>query len=236
MCTRTKKAVMWTVVGMTLGLAIGCERPAPPAPGVSAKRTEPVGEQPPAANPGAAASTPAPGPAGAPPMPGPATPAKEDVADLASPTFILGGLKFTKPETWSRVAPSNSMRKAELRSPGVGGAEEAVVAFSQAGGTVQWNLDRWKTQVTGPDGKPAEATIEVREVGGIKVHIFSSSGAYQDGMPGGPKTPREKWTLRGAVIETTPMLTFAKMMGPEETMTAAKPAWDAMIAGLVKAE
>jgi hypothetical protein len=73
-------------------------------------------------------------------------------------------------------------------------------------------------------------------VGGVKVHIFSSSGAYQDGMPGGPKTPREKWTLRGAVIETTPMLTFAKMMGPEESMTAAKPAWDAMIAGLVKAE
>jgi hypothetical protein len=32
------------------------------------------------------------------------------------------------------------------------------------------------------------------------------------------------------------MLTFAKMMGPEESMTAAKPAWDAMIAGLVKAE
>jgi len=55
-------------------------------------------------------------------------------------------------------------------------------------------------------------------------------------MPGGPKTPREKWTLRGAVIETTPMLTFAKMMGPEEAMKNSQSSWDAMIAGIVKAE
>ncbi len=213
-------------------LVSGCDRAGPPAPGVSSQAPAPQ----PAGNPGLqAAKEPA---KGEPAAPVQQPPAREDVADITSPTFILGGMKFSKPDGWTRTAPSNSMRKAEFRIPAAGGntAEDCVVAFSQAGGTVQWNLDRWKTQVTTAENKPAEATITVLDVAGVKVHVFTSTGSYQDGMPGGPKTPREKWMLRGAVIETTPMLTFAKMMGPEEAMKSSQGAWDAMIAGLVKAE
>lgn len=229
------------VCSLAAAVLPACDRSAPPAPGESSKQPTQQPSQPPvgtAATP--AAKEPAKGDSAQPAQQAPPQqpPAREDVADITSPTFILGGMKFTKPATWTRAVPSNSMRKAEFRIPAAGGnaAEDCVVAFSQAGGTVQWNLDRWKTQVTTADNKPAEATITVLDVAGIKVHVFTSTGSYQDGMPGGPKTPREKWILRGAVLETTPMLTFAKMMGPEEAMKASQADWDAMISGLVKAD
>jgi hypothetical protein len=229
------------VCSLSAATLTACDRSAPPAPGASSKPSTQQPAQPPTPKPvGPSAANPAPSdPAKGDPAPPPQEPpAKEDVADITSPTFILGGMKFTKPKAWTRTAPSNSMRKAEFRIPAPNGntAEDCVVAFSQAGGAVKWNLDRWKTQVTTADNKPAESTITIVDVAGIKVHVFTSTGSYQDGMPGGPKTPREKWTLRGAVLETTPMLTFAKMFGPEDAMKASQADWDAMIAGLVKAD
>src|SRR5262249_6952208 len=109
-----------------------------------------------------------------------------------------------------------------------------VAAFSQAGGTVQWNLERWKTQVLGEDGKPVEAKIETIEAAGTTVHLFTATGKYQDGMPGAAKTPRENWTLRGAVLETVPNLTFVKMTGPATEMEKSRDAWEVMIKGMTK--
>jgi len=147
----------------------GCDRAAPPAPGASSKAPA----QQPATNPTSPVAKDL--AKGEPAAPSQQPPAKEDVADLTSPTFILGGMKFTKPEGWTRTAPSNSMRKAEFRIPAAGGntAEDCVVAFSQAGGTVQWNLDRWKTQVSAGENKMAEATITVLDVAGVKVNLFT---------------------------------------------------------------
>jgi hypothetical protein len=221
-----------------LSTLAACEKPAPPAPGASTKAAAPApqpAESSPAAPHTHASSPPAPPPSVQPPAPAPGV--KEDVADLASPTFTIGGVTITKPEGWTRVAPSNSMRKAELRIPAASGipADDCVAAFSQAGGTVQWNLDRWKTQVTDAEGKPAPATTIAKEIDGLKLHVFESLGSYQDGMPGGAKTPRENWLLRGVVIETTPSLTFIKMWGPADAMKASTPAWEAMIAGIKKA-
>lgn len=219
-------------------LPAACDRPAPPPAGgvtggaptgsTSGSAAPTPAPQGPAANPASAPVT-APAPGGQ-PLPTPTAGPGDNLSDLSSPTFTLAGVMFTTPEGWKRSAPSNSMRLAELRIPAPSGetADDCVAAFTQAGGAVKMNIDRWKTQIL-TDGKPTDGTTETTEVAGIKTTVFTATGTYQDGMPGGAKTPREKWTLRAAILETPGYLTFIKMTGPESAMTASKPAWDAML-------
>ena len=46
------------------------------------------------------------------------------------------------------------------------------------GGTVDANVDRWRAQVLGADGKPAVAKVTMRTVRGVKVTLVDSSGTY----------------------------------------------------------
>lgn len=209
-----------------------CDRPAPPPPGTSSPKAPAAGQPP-------TAPTPAPGAARTPPpVQAPIPTPGDDVGDLTSPTVTLSGVRLTWPQAWKRVAPANSIRLVELRVPDPAGnaADDCIATFSQAGGTVQWNLDRWKTQILDKDGKPQESKTDASDINGVRVHTFAATGLYQDGMPGASKTPRDNWTLRGAVLETTPNLTFIKMWGPAKAMTDADAAWKAMLQSVTRAD
>lgn len=185
---------------------------------------------------------PAPMPAAAPPTPPaapPATPFNSTQAPAATPSpaaaageVSAGGFTFHVPEGWKSVPPANSMRLAELHVPDASGdaSRTCIAVFSSAGGGVEANIARWSGQVRDASGQPVPPTTSTREVAGMKVHIAEMTGAFSPGM--GDTQIYQNWTIRGAIIESPRGLLFIKMTGPAEAMTAAKAAFDAMVAGL----
>lgn len=183
----------------------------------------------------------APGPVAAPssaPAAAPQTPAPH-AAPAAAPggaldqTVSTSGVSVTLPTGWKRNPPANQMRLAEAEVPGAGNdpAKSCLVVFSTAGGSVEENVTRWSGQVRDAAGQPVPAKSEVRTVGGLKVTVVEMSGSFA-GM--GDTAPKSNWTLRGAIIEGPQGLLFIKMTGPTDTMTAAAPAFGAMVDSVKK--
>ncbi len=160
--------------------------------------------------------------------------AAQGLADqiLGSESVEVTGLRWSVPEGWQAVAPSNPMRKAQLQVPHELG--DCVVAFSTAGGTVQANLTRWGRQMIDGTGDPIRPRAQVRDIAGLKVHVVEMHGTYLDGPPMGATTERPYSTLRGAIVEAPDGLVFVKMWGPEDAMDRAEGAWSTMISGMTQ--
>ena len=118
-----------------------------------------------------------------------------------------GGLRWTMPTGW-RAQPERPMRAATYTVAAASGDREpgecAVFFFGPGqGGSVQDNIDRWRSQIQGPDGKPAVAKIDKQQVQGLTITRVDSSGGYS-GM-GGPMAPSTRalpnYRLLGAVVE-----------------------------------
>jgi hypothetical protein len=146
---------------------------------------------------------------------------------LALPVFAesAAGLKWTAPAGWKNEG-SRPMRAATYDiapAPGDTDAPECAVYFfgPGQGGSVQANIDRWKTQMVA-GGKPADAKIEKKTVHGLPVTTIESAGEYA-GM-GGPmqKSPTTKsgYRLLGAIIEGPGGNIFIKFTGPAKTIAA----------------
>lgn len=117
------------------------------------------------------------------------------------------------------------------------GAECAVYFFGPGqGGGVQANVDRWKNQVLGPDGKPAKAKITRRTIHGLPVTTVDSSGAYT-GM-GGPmaaaQTVSHGYRLIGVIVEGPAGNVFLKFAGPEKTVALNEPKFERMLDSFAK--
>src|SRR5262245_9379964 len=92
------------------------------------------------------------------------------------------GLQWTAPPGWKTEAP-RPMRAATYTVAAATGdpaAAECGVYFFGAGqgGGVQANIDRWKSQFTGPDGKPSPAKLAARTINGLNVTTIDTSGTY----------------------------------------------------------
>jgi hypothetical protein len=143
------------------------------------------------------------------------------VAALPLLADSAAGLNWTAPVGWKNDGTSRPMRAATYIVPG--GAECVVYFFGAGqGGPVQLNLDRWKSQMLGPDGKTAPAKIAKRTVDGLTVSTIDSTGAYT-GM-GGPmsasQTVEKNYRLLGAIIEGPGGNIFIKFIGPAREVTA----------------
>eukprot|EP00913_Durusdinium_trenchii_P006011 g5623.t1 len=160
--------------------------------------------------------------------------AAQGLADqiLGSESVEVAGLRWSVPEGWQAVAPSNTMRAAQLQVPHELG--DSVVTFSTAGGTVQANLTRWGRQMIDGTGDPMRPRADVRDIAGLKVHVVEMDGTYLDGPPMGATTERAYYTLRGAIVEAPDGLVFIKMWGPEDAMDRAEGAWNTMISGMTQ--
>ncbi len=120
--------------------------------------------------------------------------------------------------------------------PGDRGPAECVVNYfgPGQGGTVDANIERWRGQVLGADGKPAVAKVTVRTVGGVKVTVVDASGTYT-GL-GGPMAAAAKevsgYRLLGAIAEGRGGNVFFKLTGPSKTIAAQQAAFDRMLASI----
>ncbi|MCG3128713.1 MAG: hypothetical protein CHACPFDD_03604 [Phycisphaerae bacterium] len=137
-------------------------------------------------------------------------------------------LKFDPPAEWRSVPPPSAMRKAQYVLPRVEGDEldgELIVYYfgPGEGGGVRDNLERWKGMFHGPDGKRvADDAVreESFEANGLKVTWLDISGQYAPApMAGGADTtPRDKFRMLAAVVETSGGPWFFKAIGPQATL------------------
>jgi hypothetical protein len=163
------------------------------------------------------------------------------VASLSASSVFAesaAGIRWTAPAGW-KVEGARPMRAATYTIavvPGDQGPAECVVNYfgPGQGGTVDANVERWRAQVLGADGKPASAKVTTRTVRGVKITVVDSSGTYTGmggPMAGGAK-PVSGYRLLGAIAEGKGGNVFFKLTGPSKTIAAQHAAFDQMLASI----
>jgi hypothetical protein len=162
------------------------------------------------------------------------------LASVASAETVrtqAAGLRFSHPGDWVRVPAPSDMRAAQFRIPKTAGDAEDTEAvlfyFGEGkGGSTQDNLDRWYGQMTQADGKPSKdaGIVTIKTINGMKVTALDLPGTYK-GMPapGAPATSKAGYRLLAAVIEGKPGPWFFRIVGPDATVKASKPAFEALL-------
>ena len=143
--------------------------------------------------------------------------------------LAVAGLNFAFPTTWTSVPPTSPMRAGTLQIA-VEGADkpiEAVFYYFGAGqgGDSKANVDRWLGQFA----SPPESKTEELDANGTKVTLVTATGTYNDGAMFGPKTPKENYTLLGAIVPGTDAPVFIKLTGPKDAVGKVSDAFKAMI-------
>jgi hypothetical protein len=147
------------------------------------------------------------------------------------------GLRWTAPSAWKSEA-ARPMRAATYTlplAPADSGLAECVVNYfgPGQGGGVEANIDRWKGQMLGPDGKPAPATVAKRTIRGLPVVVISSAGSYTGlGGPFGAGKPVPGYRLLGAIAEGPGGTVFFKLAGPAATVAAQESNFRQMLDSL----
>lgn len=158
------------------------------------------------------------------------------LAHAGAPLELIG-YKTRVPDGWKQQPPENSMRLAQFEVPGAAGKEAGqalVFYFGQGGGgTVDANIQRWKSNFVGPGGKPVRALRRQGKIGALPVTWAEMHGAYARGVGmgiAGEAKPNQ--TLLVAIVETPKgNLTF-QLFGPRESVAAQRKAFEAMVKGL----
>jgi hypothetical protein len=146
-----------------------------------------------------------------------------------------GGLRWTMPAGWTAEAARPVRAATYTIAPAPGdkdGAECGVFFFGAGqGGSVEDNIERWRSQIQGPDGKPAPAKIDKRAAGGLNITIVDSSGAYTGmGGPMGSARAVPGYRLLGAVVQgPRGNNVFVKFTGPAKTIAANQSKFQQML-------
>lgn len=145
------------------------------------------------------------------------------IAAEAPATFKVGEFTFQRPEKWTWVETTSSMRKAQLKVESTDGKATGETVFfhfgAGDGGDAQANVRRWLGQFT-EQGDKLDSKVEEKTVRGRKVTFVRAVGTYQSGMPGGPKSPMPDHMLLGAILESAGGSVFVRFTAPKDLGTA----------------
>lgn len=137
-------------------------------------------------------------------------------------------ITWKAPDVWKTAPNPNPMRIATMHVPAAGGApDEAELAVSRAGGSIEANVSRWRGQFE----EPSADQREEKTVSGFKVTIVTLGGTYTGAMTGTPES-HQSWQMLAAIVETPGQPYFFKLTGPEASVKAARPKFDALIASI----
>jgi len=130
------------------------------------------------------------------------------------------------------------MRRAQLSvEPAAGDdapAELVVFAFPGGGGGVEANVKRWQEQFRDESGRPPKVESKVVKGKNVDVTRVETSGRYvAPVVPGSPETHNKpNYRLLGGIVQAGEIGYFIRMVGPEKTMTSARPAFDELLASI----
>lgn len=122
------------------------------------------------------------------------------------------------PSEWKAKAPSSSMRLAEYVTPAepAGSANVVVYFFGPGqGGSIDANLERWKSQFSNPEGGPVQERITI-ERRGFPTTIAEYRGTYArgTGMGSAAEDALPNHLLIAAVVQTPRGTLFFQCFGP----------------------
>jgi len=159
-------------------------------------------------------------------------------ADAPKQTIQGEGLKFEAPAAWKSTRPRTGMRVAQLSieavEPDKESAELAVFFFPGGAGTVQDNIKRWQDQFVDEGGNPPKITREKRKGKNVDVTFAEVAGRYVAAVrPGSPEhLDKPGFRLLGGIVESARGAFFLKLVGPDKTVKAAKPAFEDLISSI----
>lgn len=143
-------------------------------------------------------------------------------------------VKWTTPGRW-KAGPPKEMRTATYLIPAAtGDSEDAECAvFTNIGGGVQANIDRWVGQFEKTDGPQIQKQTTIN---GLTVTTVEVSGTFKGGGPtmGQSSAPKTDYRLLGAIAEGPEGEVFFKLTGPGKTVAAAQGEFEAMLKSLKK--
>lgn len=172
----------------------------------------------------------------------PAEPGEPAKSSEASEPLVKP-LQWQPPPAWTLAAEGqrSGPQKAIYKVPTVGADKEEAqlhVLFYGTGseGDPEKRLNEWFGEFDGNAG--AQAKREAFEVRGFKVEMVEAAGTFKIAM--GPKVGpkkkaamqmvKENFRLIGAVVKTKEQGNwFFKLVGPDETVQAARPAFRALL-------
>ncbi len=157
----------------------------------------------------------------------------------AKPTKVSlerAGLLLQAPAEWKAVEPKfKGIIDYEFQFPAEAKDDEPVIRItvSAAGGSLDQNIERWKSQLTDMDEK--KSTTSKFEAAKHTVHLVDLTGSYLDRMGAPPMariqpTVRENYRVLGAIIETEKAgLQFIKAIGPADLVEKIAEPMKAML-------
>ncbi|MBX6313336.1 MAG: hypothetical protein IRY99_10545 [Isosphaeraceae bacterium] len=152
-------------------------------------------------------------------------------AEEPTQTVEVDGLSFQAPASWKKTQPTSAMRRAQMTiasdQGGAGPAELVVFVFPGGAGTVQQNVERWERQFKDKQGNPVKAETSKQKGKNVDVTRVEVAGTYTD--PFSRKGPQPDHRLLAAIAQTDQAAYFVRLVGPEKTVSAAKPAFDDLI-------
>jgi hypothetical protein len=148
----------------------------------------------------------------------------------------VAGLRWNAPAGWKNEG-SRPMRAATYVVPATAGdkanAECVVYFFGEGqGGSVEANMERWKSQFRTPAGSPAPAQIAKRTSHSLIVTTIDASGDYS-GMGGpmaGEHAAASGYRLLGAIVEGPHGNVFVKFTGPMKTVGENQMKFEQLVA------
>ncbi len=152
----------------------------------------------------------------------------------------VAGLRWTAPAGWKSEG-ERPMRAATYKiAPAAGdqdSAECAVYFFGAGqGGSIEANIERWKGQLHGSGGKPADAQVKKRTIHDLAVTTVDATGEYS-GMGGpmaGGQAAKSGYRLLGAIVEGPGGNLFIKFTGPAKTVAANLGKFEQLLASFAK--
>jgi hypothetical protein len=141
-------------------------------------------------------------------------------AQTGSRELKFDGISFTAPAGWKEVdIPPEKQGFIDAQFLVPTGDQELTLTLSSAGGGIESNVDRWKTQFQmAPGTNPIVEPIDVGTQKGTWVDI---SGTFSGGMAGkgGVQTG---WRMLGVGIPAKPRDFYLKLTGPAEAVEKAR--------------
>jgi hypothetical protein len=163
-------------------------------------------------------------------------------ADEGKQTVDARGLTFEAPKSWKSSPPTSSVRIAQLKVEPLEGddypAEMVVTAFQGGAGSNEAAIERWRLMFKEADGNSAK--IDTKKVQGKNVEIIraETNGEYHPAQfPGQrPEPVRKNARLLGAIIKTSDVGYYIRMVGPDRTMKKLAPDFDELLKSIKVAE
>ena len=147
------------------------------------------------------------------------------------------GFHSEVPARWVPEQVTSSMRALQLQVPEAEGTESAalIVYFfgPGQGGTVEANVERWKSQFSGPDSSPVVPVISSVEGGQMPATLVELEGSYARGVGVGPSGEAQPGRmLLAAVVETPKGNLYPQLHGPADLVKSQRADFIAFLRGI----